>query len=309
MTSEQEAFETCAAAYVFNIVVIADREDQGGIDYPLETKYAQLAPLVQSMIDDKVVAVEEYEEDGEKGSELVVGENGEQHLSELMERSNHYVKTDCQGAELLLKAFFCAMHEGSLNRIPEGEKPWYEMLFDRSFYESLAPSLFAERRVAQAKPEVKRVVPEPMDVHTQDGHSAIEINEYKAPVEMPSKTYLYKKPSYYWGGGAVVSMLMSNSFDSSLLWYVALGMAAMAVNFAFKKVHLSADGIEVRSLFQRSHIALEDIDETLLTEDDGELSKLQITGSKGDSLILSRWLDDLQGAQHLLKKLKAEIHS
>lgn len=309
MTSEQEAFEACAAAYVFNIVVIADREDQGGIDYPLESKYAKLAPLVQNLIDNKIVGVEEYDEDGEKGSELVVGENGEKHLNELMQRSAHYVKAACEGPELLVKAFFSAMHNGELNRIPEKGKPWYEMLFDRSFYESLAPSLFAENKAPNLTSQPLRPPLEPMEVDTGVGQSAIEINEYQAPVELPSKTYLYKKPSYYWGGAAVLSMLISNSFNSSLFWYGALGMAAMAVNFAFKKVHVSSDGVELRTLFQRTHIALDDIDETLLTEEEGELSQLQITGSKGDSLVLSRWIDDLQGAQHLLKKLKAEHHS
>jgi hypothetical protein len=290
--------------------------------------------LVDSLLSDKVLSIEDYEEEGENGRELVLGEKGESHLQTLIQKSEQYAGADVSGDELLCKAFFTAMNEGRLSKIPETQKPWYENLFDRGFYTSLSPEWFVESQAPSSTgaeaPASQSVAPKPDSQDDPSSYeenyaesetsksspdafsterSAIELNDYEEPVVHPSKVYMYKKPSYYWGGGAVLTMLISNGMNSSLFWYLALGMAAMAGHFAFKKVQISEHGIDVSSLFGKMHIDLADIDETLLTEEDGELSELEITSAKGESLKLSHWMDDLQGAQHLLKKLKASVDS
>ena len=319
---QKQLVSECAKTYLFNLIYIADEEDQGGFDYPLESKYSALEPLVEELLKDKVLAVADYEEKGERGQELVPGERGQAYLEDLIETSSGLVDQKLVGLARVRQAYYLAMNDGQLARIPESKGPWYKSLVDFEFYKSLVPEEelasmtepMAEKKNSWTAPpqsvsEPQQPVetapsfsaPPPRDFSEVED-SAIEIQSFEPEVEWPTRTYLYKKPAMIWAGITAFIVLIFGVASS--FGVLSLVSAIATVFYAAKKVIISGDGIEVKSLLGTTRMALEDIDETQLVEEDGEPKSIKVISRQGDSVELSSWLDDLSGAVHLLKRLK-----
>jgi hypothetical protein len=317
---QKQLVSECAKTYLFNLVYIANEEDQGGFDHPLEPKYVALAPHIDSLLESQVLKVADYEEDGEQGQELVPGEGSQAYLDELIKTSSDFLDQKLVGLDRVRQAYYLAMNEGKLSRLSEKDRPWYESLVDFDFYKSLVPedellSKEEESMPEEAKkedplaplpveeaPEPSFSEPSPRDFREGDD-SAIDIQSFEPEVEMPSRTYLYKKPTMIWGGVTVLTVLLGGT--TSAFWMILSVLSALtAVFFAGKKVSISGDGLEVKSLLGTTRMSIEDIDETQLVEEGGEPKSIKIISRQGDSVELSKWLDDLSGAVHILKRLK-----
>jgi hypothetical protein len=300
MNSEQESLiQECASAYLFNLVFIANEEDEGGFDYPLEPKYGSLSPMVESMLEKGILAVEDYEEDGESGQELVPGPKSEDHLEQLISTSNSYQEKQCQGVDALQQAFYLKMDAGELSTINESNGPWYQQITNLDFYLGLAPQAPTEQQVPKAE--------EPQSLSSFDSTasatpSAIEIQRPDlAPPDLPTKTYLYKKPAFIWLGITVLFLVISRG--SSLFLYLSLIPAYLTVFFGYRKIILGPEGVTLISLAGKVHIPMEEVEETDLLEEDHEPESVTVTGRSGDSIRISKWSDDLRGIIRLLKNL------
>jgi hypothetical protein len=318
---KNELIHECSKAYVFNLIYIANQEDKGGFDYPLETKYACLESVVSELLSENIITTESYEEDGESGQELVPSEGADQYLDSLIALSQNYESKDCSGIDRYRRGFYLAMNEGKISRIRESKQKWYLAITSFDFYESLveaeppqnmdvneqddnSSSTFTSEEVS-TPPAAPAIAPPSPKNFRESGESSIDINEFEPEEILPSQTYMYKKPAIIWLMVTGVSLWLGG--QSSFMFILSLASAIAAVYFASKKVSISQDGICVSSILGKEHVTLEDIDETLLTEEDDEVKNLKITSSQGKTIEISSWLDDLNGASHLLKNLKQRL--
>ena len=196
------------------------------------------------------------------------------------------------------------MDEGSLGRIPEDRGPWYQQLLDIEFYRSLAPESAPAPEPTPAPsappaPKPAARVPTPEDFREPE-RSAIEIQHAPDPADaLPSKTYLYKKPTLIWLGLTALFILIGSW--GGFFFFLALASAAFTAFYAYRKVIIGPEGVRFVSMAGSTLIPLDQIDQTDLTEEDNDPSELVITSRQGDSIKISDWLDDLRGAINLLK--------
>jgi hypothetical protein len=302
---EDLVFE-CATAYLFNFIYIADKSDRGGLDYPLEKPYLPLKPMVEKLLKEGVFEVADYEEAGETGQELVLGGKAEAMLEKLIQTSEAYMDQSCQGLDAVRQAYYLAMNEGKLSSLSEDEPNWVQKLLDFNFYESLVPDQPAvmSKPSAPSSPASNLSSPPPSRASLREPNlSAIELNERPDEANWPPKTYLFKKSTMAWAGGTVLSLFLANN-GGALLWGLSALSAALTVFFAYRKVIVSSEELRFISLAGSKSVALGDIDEMVLKEIDGEISELNVISSRGDSIKISKWLDDLTGAYHLLRRFK-----
>lgn len=302
MNTEMESvIHECASAYIFNLIFIANNEDEGGFDYPLEPKYKSISPLVEEMLQDGVLAVEAYEEDGESGEELVPGPKSEAHLEKLIQTSNSFQGIDCEGSEALRQAFYLRMDSGDLVTINEANNPWYEQITSIEFYKDLIP----EEQKTQTTPAPEQSYDAQEEFSQSSDQSAFEIQRPDlAPSDLPTKTYLYKKPAFIWL--IITAILLFFTKGSGIMLLICLIPGALTVFYGYRKVKVGPDGVTFISLLGTVHIPIEDVEETDLLEEDLEPESITITGRGGDSIRVSKWSDDLRGLIRLLKNLLEE---
>lgn len=315
---EEELIAECTSSFIFNIIFVADQSDEGGLDYPLEAPYAELEPLVEIMLKKQILAVADYEEEGEKGQELVPGKKAKAHLNELIQLSESYLNKSCEGLDALRQAYYLAMHEGRLELPNEGDASWVSKMLDIKFYRDLLPKETPKARTQDSQPKANRSKPElqlgPKPVAIQSSSpkafrepeiSAIDLSTSRPEErDWPPKTYLFKKPAFTWGAITILTQLLSRMGDNSFLFWSSIACAAMTVLYAYRKVIISPQEIRLISLTGSTTIAMEDIEESTLQEEDGNISSLNIVSRRGDSIKLSNWMDDLSGANHLLRRYK-----
>jgi|SaaInlStandDraft_1057018.scaffolds.fasta_scaffold08736_2 hypothetical protein len=302
MNSEQEdLIQECASAYLFNLVFIANEEDEGGFDHPLEAKYHGFSSLVDKMLSEGVLSIEDYEENGESGQELVPGPNSDHHLKKLIETSNSFEGKECEGVEALRQAFYLKMDSGELANIDESNGPWYQQLVSLDFYQAMAPQPKSPK--SEVTPQTTTGSFEAPVVSASP--SAIEIQRPDlAPSDLPTKTYLFKKPAFIWLGVTAVCFLISKG--SGLFLYLSFIPALLTIFYGSRKVMIGPDGVTLSSLLGSTHIPLDEVEETDLLEEDQAPESITITGRSGDSIKISKWSDDIKGLLQLLKNLLKE---
>ena len=116
-----------AGLYVLNLLKIADAEDEGGLDHPLESKHECLQPMIDKLQSENLIGIEDYDDEEGKGQEYVPTSAAQSYFQNLEKKSRSYRNMSSlpTGLEAVRRAFYLAMGDGELNRIDESRNPWY----------------------------------------------------------------------------------------------------------------------------------------------------------------------------------------
>jgi len=272
--------------FVFNLLVIADHEDEGGIGHPLESTHTVLQPIITSLMNDGLICIEPY--DG--GEEYVPTSKSKDFISDLIKETEQWKSTSAEGLDQIKKAFYLGIDNGSLKHINENERPWYHEITRFKFYESLIPPPTIASEASESTSEV-----------SSEG-SAIHIQE-KAK-HYPFTHYLFKKPTFIWLGLTLVSFLLTQTFSSFFWWLPLIGSILATIYFGALKVSVGSEGLFFKSLLGNKQIDIKNIDELVYAEEDGSAQSLEILGNQGQQIKVSKWMDDFNGFKHYLETIK-----
>lgn len=273
--------------YVFNLLVIADHEDEGGLDHPLEPSHEILQPIINSLMNDGLISVEPYDE----GEEYVPTEKSKDFISKLIKETEEWKNTTAEGLDQIKKAFYLGIDNGSLKQINEDDRPWYHEITRFKFYESLIPP--------------PSTTPESPEINTEG--SAIDIQE-KTKHYSPTH-YLYKKPTFISLACTLVSFLLTQSFSGIFWWIPLIGSVLATIYFGALKVSVGSEGLLFKSILGNKTIDIKHIDELIYTEEDGSPQSLEIIGNQGQQIKVSKWMDDFNGFKHYLETIKDDTEN
>lgn len=288
------------SAYLFNLIFIANEEDEGGFDAPLESKYSCLTNLIEVLQSQGLLATESYEEDGESGEEYIPSDKGVEFIEDLKATSDHYLQMRYSEdqVENIRKAFFDAMSSGKIHQLDESQSKWYQQISSFDFYESLVPEA-AKKFQVQEEVKPKQA---PRSFREESAVSAIEINEKK---EVENSTRRYMKPALIHGSLALLGLLFV-VFGWSWAIVMIITFGALAGFYYTYTVSIYDGKLISKSWLGERVIRLDQIGETTLKEEGDDLNSFEIIGENGVSIEVSSWLEDVSGFRYLILKIAEE---
>jgi hypothetical protein len=303
-SEQKEIITELGSAYLFNVLYIADQEDEGGLDAPLEKKYACLQPLIDELESKKLIKTEEYEEDGEEGEEYIPSRKGQSFIEKLNENCDKYLQKNYGDDELenMRKAFYDAMSEGSISKIDESDAPWYEVVTAIEFYENLIPDA-ADEPVAEEE-EDSYSAPVPRAYREDSGESAFDVSEPNQ-VQAEDSTRRYLKPAIIHAFIAIFFSLFA-LFGSPFMWIVVALFLGFAAYYIMYTVSIKDDQIISKNWFDTRRINISEIGETTFEETDDNNDRFEVIGGNGVSIEVSSWIEDFSGFRYYITRLASE---
>lgn len=276
-----------ASLYLLNLLMVADKTDEGGLDHPLPASHQCLQPAITTLLDKQLIDVEDYAD----GREYVPTSKADQVIRDVIATTETYQNQTLHGLENIKKAFFLAMDQGKLNHIEESTRPWYESIMRFDFYEALAPNPLEQQSRST-----------PPNISSED--SAIRI--HKKPEHFETKSYIYKKPTLLGLVITIVFILLAEMLSFSLLYIVVLLGALWCAYYASMKTSVGSEGLFHKTILDQKTLPIEAIQELVLKEEDGKAISLEVIGNQGTSITISPWIDDFNGIKRYLETIKDE---
>jgi len=292
------------SAYVFNILYIADQDDEDGLDAPLENKYKCLQPIIDYLIEYKLIRVESYDEDGEQGEEYLPSDKAEDFLEKLKKRCDKYLQKNYgeNDQENIRKAFFDAMSAGEISTIDETNNPWYKEISSFSFYEKLLPDeTQAENETEEEFDEV--VKPIPRSFREESGESAIDLERPEINAEESHRRYLVPSIINMCIALVFVYAALNGSVISGFIFVIFF---SLSLYYFFNKVSIVNNQIISKNWLYTRVINIDDIGETTFVESDEESNSFEVIGGNGVSITVSKWIEDFSGFRYYVTKLASE---
>ncbi len=296
----------CARSYIFNKLTIADEDDEGGLDHPLEHKHKVLQPFIQSLLDEELIGIEPYEEDGESGEEYVPAKKGKKFLKKRIKTAKEYQEMELPADDIenVRKAFFFAVESCELDEIDERFSPWYQQISSFQFLENLVPESAPEENKQGFIPEFDGSEHDTYDDPTQNVEQVID--KYIPP----DKTYRYTKPAII--HAIIAAILILIYLISNWIWglYSGLFFSCLSIFYYLKLFSFKDGNITLSTILGSESISYEDIAETSLVENedydyDGSYQNdktIEIIGENGDTITVTNWIDDFSGLVHRVHK-------